>query len=82
LDTDNEQGNAAGSDLQSEDDPCLIHRRRVGDGGAGGDVSTVLWWRISVTGQTYQRIIGGIRFARRGDGVTRSSWDEGLYLFS
>lgn len=42
LDTDNEQGNAAGSDLQSEDDPSLIHRRR-----AGGDVSTVLWWRIS-----------------------------------
>ncbi|XP_041673930.1 uncharacterized protein LOC108104664 isoform X3 [Drosophila eugracilis] len=35
LDTDNEQGNAAGSDLQSEDDPCLIHRRRVG---AAGDI--------------------------------------------
>uniref|UniRef100_A0A6P4DUN1 Platelet binding protein GspB isoform X1 n=2 Tax=Drosophila rhopaloa TaxID=1041015 RepID=A0A6P4DUN1_DRORH len=37
LDTDNEQGNAAGSDLQSEDDPCLIHRRGVGVG-AGGDI--------------------------------------------
>ncbi|KAH8234986.1 hypothetical protein KR032_007142 [Drosophila birchii] len=33
LDTDNEQGNAAGSDLQSEEDPCLIRRR-----GAGGDI--------------------------------------------
>ncbi|XP_026833313.1 uncharacterized protein LOC6545162 isoform X6 [Drosophila erecta] len=33
LDTDNEQGNAAGSDLQSEDDPSLIHRRRAASGG-------------------------------------------------
>ncbi|XP_039487455.1 uncharacterized protein LOC120449180 isoform X1 [Drosophila santomea] len=36
LDTDNEQGNAAGSDLQSEDDPSLIHRR--GAAAAGGDI--------------------------------------------
>ncbi|KAH8379247.1 hypothetical protein KR009_003870 [Drosophila setifemur] len=41
LDTDNEQsgnGGAAGSDLQSEDDPCLIHRRRGGGAGSAGDI--------------------------------------------